>query len=145
MKALLIALIALAASVALTLFLKEDAGYVLISYGHWTIEASLALFLVLDIALFVALYLLLRSIAQIRRVPRSLHNWRTKRSISRAQQSLTQGLIELAEGNWQQAEKSLLKHVNESETPLLNYLAAARAAQLQGEYERRDQYLQQAH
>lgn len=145
MKGLLVTLLALAASVFLALFLKEDVGYVLISYGHWTVEASLALFLVLNIGVFVALYLSLRSFFRVRGVPGSLHNWRAKRSITKAQVTLTQGLIELAEGNWQQAEKSLLKHVHESKTPLLNYLAAARAAQLQGSDERRDQHLQLAH
>jgi HemY protein len=55
------------------------------------------------------------------------------------------GLIELAEGNWSGAEKRLLKYAEDSETPLLNYLAAARAAQHQGAHERRDHYLRLAH
>lgn len=145
MKGLIVVLLALAASVALALFLREDVGYVLISYGHWTVEASLALFLVLNFALFAALYLSLRFFFRVRSVPGSLRTRWENKSISKAQHALTQGLIELAEGNWQQAEKNLLSHIKESKTPLLNYLAAARAAQLQGEYERRDQYLQQAH
>ena len=145
MKGLLVALLALTASIFLALFLKEDAGYILISYGKWTVEATLALFLALNIGVFIALYLVLRSLFRIRNVPTSVHNWRAKKTISKAQQTLTQGLVELAEGSWQQAEKSLLKHVHESKTPLINYLAAARAAQLQGSDERRDQHLQLAH
>jgi len=144
-KALLVALLALAASVGLALFLREDVGYVMISYSHWTIEVSLALFIVLDFALFAALYLALRSFFGVRSVPRRLHNWKNNRLMSKAQVAMTQGYIELAEGNWKQAEKHLLSHVHESKTPLVNYLAAARAAQQQGAIERRDEYIQQAH
>ena len=114
MKALLVALLALAASVGLALFLREDVGYVMISYGHWTIEVSLALFLVLDFSIFAALYMALRSFFGVRSVPRRMHNWRANRLISKAQIAMTQGTIELAEGNLKQAEKHLLSHVGES-------------------------------
>ncbi|MCF6281256.1 MAG: hypothetical protein L3J28_03450 [Candidatus Polarisedimenticolaceae bacterium] len=145
MKTLLVTLLALAASVGLALFLRQDVGYVMISYGHWTIEVSLALFLILDFAIFAALYIALRSFFGIRSVPGKVHNWRAKRLVSKAHRAMTQGTIELAEGNWKQAEKNLLSHVKESETPLLNYLTAAQAAQLQGADERRDEHIQQAH
>ncbi len=144
MKTLLVALLALAASVALALFLREDVGYVMISYGHWTIEISLALFIILDFALFAALYLALRSFFGVRSVPRRLHNWQHNRLMSKAQVAMTQGYIELAEGNWKQAEKYLLSHVHESKIPLINYLTAAQAAQQQGAVDRRDEYIQQA-
>jgi HemY protein len=51
----------------------------------------------------------------------------------------------MSEGNWRIAEKRLVRYADRSETPLLNYLAAARAAQLQGEHERRDAYIRLAH
>jgi HemY protein len=145
MKALLVALLALAASVGLALFLREDVGYVMISYGHWTIEVSLALFLVLDFAIFAALYMALRSFFGVRSVPRRMHNWRANRLISKAQIAMTKGTIEMAEGNWKQAEKHLLSHVNESKIPLVNYLAAAQAAHQQGNTERRDEHIKLAH
>jgi HemY protein len=43
------------------------------------------------------------------------------------------------------AERHLTHYAEQSETPLINYLAAARAAQLQGEHGRRDDYLHLAH
>jgi HemY protein len=58
---------------------------------------------------------------------------------------MTRGLLEMSEGNWHTAEKRLVRYADRSETPLLNYLAAARAAQLQGEHERRDAYIRLAH
>ncbi|MEW8127214.1 MAG: heme biosynthesis HemY N-terminal domain-containing protein, partial [Candidatus Thiodiazotropha endolucinida] len=68
-----------------------------------------------------------------------------KRRSLKARQALTRGLVELAEGRWKVAERHLTRNVAQSETPLLNYLAAARAAQLQGEHTRRDDYLHLAH
>jgi uncharacterized protein HemY len=54
MKTLLLALLALMFSVLVTLLLREDSGYVLLSYRQWTLESSLALFLLLDLLLFAA-------------------------------------------------------------------------------------------
>ena len=50
----------------------------------------------------------------------------------------------MAEGKWNQAERRLTAHADRAETPLLNYLGAARAAQLQRAYDRRDRYLREA-
>jgi heme biosynthesis-associated TPR repeat protein len=91
------------------------------------------------------LYLLLRFLVGLRRAPQRLQQWEQRRKALRARNALNRGLIELAEGDWPGAEKRLLKHAADSETPLLNYLAAARAAQQQGAHERRDHYLRLAH
>ena len=42
------------------------------------------------------------------------------------------------------SEKNLMRHATDSEMPLITYVAAARAAQLQGEHERRDAHLRRA-
>jgi len=60
---------------------------------------------------------------------------------AKANQELTKGLVHFTEGNWGQSERILLNNVAYSETPLLNYLAAARAAHMQEAYDRRDSYL----
>ena len=145
MKNLIIGLLAVAVSVALTLVVLEDNGYILIGYGHWTVEGSLAFFLLLDLILFVGLYALLRSVIRIWGVPDRFHDWRLRRQARQARHALTQGLVELSEGRWKQAEKNLVRFAARSDTPLLNYLAAARSAQHQGAHDRRDQYLQLAH
>lgn len=63
---------------------------------------------------------------------------------SLANQELTKGLVYFTEGHWDQSEEVLLNNVSHSETPLLNYLAAARAAHMQEAYDRRDSYLKTA-
>ena len=145
MKTLIIGLIMFAVSVALTLAVMQDNGYVLLGYGEWTVEGSLAFFLLINLVLFVVLYLLIRLILRIWAVPSKVHDWRQRRGTRRAQKALTQGLVELSEGKWREAEKDLVRFVGKSDTPMLNYLAAARSAQQQGSPDRRDHYLQLAH
>jgi len=145
MRILILGLLGLAASVLLALAVKEDNGYILIGYGQWTVEGSLAFFLLMNLLLFGALYLTLRILSRLGATPRKLHDWREYRGAKRARKALTQGLVELSEGNWKRAERDLVRFAGKSETPLLNYLAAARSAQQQDAHQRRDHYLQLAH
>lgn len=145
MKILFGALAVMLASVAVTLIVNKDNGYVLIGYGVWTVEGSLAFFVLLNLLLFLLLHWTMRGVAKLWAVPSSVRAWNQRRLAKRAHHSLTKGLVELAEGEWIAAEKSLLRHAENSETPLLNYLAAARAAQSQGAHERRDHHLHLAH
>lgn len=145
MKALAWSLAMLVAAVAVTLVVRADNGYLLIGYGYWTVEMSLALAVLLLGVTFTALHLLLRLLSRTRALPRTLREWQHRRAEQRARLALTRGLIDLAEGNWRAAEKNLTRHAADSETRLLNYLAAARAAQQQGADDRRDRYLHLAH
>ncbi|MFA7386392.1 MAG: heme biosynthesis HemY N-terminal domain-containing protein [Thiohalobacteraceae bacterium] len=145
MRLLVYLLLGLIGAVALGLLLVQEPGYVLIGYREWTLETTLSL-LVFGLLLgFIALYLLLRFVAGLRRAPQRVRQWEQRRKALRARNALNRGLIELAEGNWNGAEKRLLQHAGDSDSPLLNYLAAARAAQKQGAHERRDHYLRLAH
>jgi HemY protein len=54
-------------------------------------------------------------------------------------------MIEVAEGNFARGEKLLARAASTSDTPLFNYLQAARAAHLQGKDERRDEWLKLAY
>jgi len=119
-------------------------GYVLIRYGTLSVESSLTLAVLVIAVGFVVLYYLLRFIIGMLGLPRRLRDWRQRRQAQRARLSLQRGMIDLAEGHWEKAEKTLQK-VRHSDMPLLNYLAAARAAQQLGAHERRDEYLKLAH
>ncbi len=145
MRSVIAAFLALLTAVVVSLWVKEDNGYVLIGYGPWTVEGSLALFVLLGLALFLVLHLSLRLLSRLWQMPERVSEWRRKRRLQRAHRALTRGLVELAEGRWKVAERHLTRYAEQSESPLINYLAAARAAQLQGEHERRDDYLHLAH
>lgn len=145
MKLLAFIIVSLTTAVSAALIAKKYPGYVLVDVNGWTLETTLMLALVVVGLCFIALYYLIRFVGNLWRIPQDFQQWYRLRQANQAHQSLTRGLIALAEGKWQSAEKNLLKHAGSTQGSLLNYLAAARAAQEQGAYERRDRYLKDAH
>jgi HemY protein len=145
MKLLIVIAIALALGAAVIWAADFEPGFVLLQYGSWSLETSLVVFSIAFILLLVAAYLLLRSLVLVKQSPRKLSAWKETQRHKRANRALTRGLITLEEGRWAEAERVLIRHAGNSETPLLHYLAAARAAQKQQAPERRDNYLRLAH
>ena len=122
-------------------FLLADKGYVLINFRGWVIEMSVpALALLL-----AAVYLVVRVAARVWRAPKELGRAVGDRRARQMGDKLTQGLVEMAEGNWAKGERLLTRGLRGSQAPLINYLMAARAAQLQGADQRRDEWLSLAY
>ncbi len=144
MKLLIIAIIALLASVAIALFAKDDPGYIMVNYGSWTMEASLVLVLSVGIVGYIVLYYATKLLGGTLKSPLRMVAWRGKRKENKARMANAQGMIELAEGNWSKAELLLSQNAQAGEMPVLNFLGAARAAQKLGAKERRDHYLKMA-
>ncbi len=145
MRLLIFALLLLAASVGLALMAREDPGYLLLAYDRWAVETTLITALVLIVAATTAVVLLLRLLHLLTSLPRRLEQWLRRRRQQRARRLSSDGLVALAEGRWKVAERQLARSARNSDTPLLNYLSAARAAQEQHADERRDRYLRLAH
>lgn len=124
---------------------NANFGYVLVISGDWKYQQSLSRALFLLIPCLVLFYASVRMLLKLWRSPRLLRGYRQRRSAERARRNIIQGLIELMEGHWQNAERLLLRDIDNSDTPLLNYLMAARAAQQQEADDRRDQHLKRAH
>jgi len=139
------ALFILLIAVSLSLLAYQDPGYVLIAWGYKTAELSLSLFIILTVLIFVAFYIVIRLAVNGWGMPSAFKAWRQRQRQQRARRDTNKGLIELAQGNWTHAERYLVRHVSDSEIPLINYLSAARAAQKQDVPERRDNYLALAH
>lgn len=144
MRLLIAILIALFAAVGITLVLREDPGYVLISVGQWTIETSVAALIIGLVVGFFVLYKLIRYAVRLWHAPRNLKRANQRRHQRKSQRLLAKGQKELVEGRWEKAEAHLLKCAAYSETPALNYIGAARAAQQLNADWRRDQYLEKA-
>lgn len=141
MKLILIAIAALILATGLAYQVHIDPGYALLTYGEFSIETSLAVLIFISLLLFISFYIALRTLLTVKQAPKNIGIWNTKRKQLRSTKALNLGLVDSAEGNWQRSEKLLLKHAKQSDTPLLNYLSAAHAAQSQGAYNRRDDYL----
>ncbi len=143
-RALIILVIALVVGGALGTLMTRDPGYVLVTYEHMSFESSLwfALF-----ALVVG-YFFVRTISSIvRRLARSgtgVAAWRADRRSRVAQAKTVRGMLLVGEGDWEGARKSLLADVEHMESPLLNYVGAARAANELGEDADRDALLMKA-
>jgi len=144
MKLLISVLIALTFAVVLALVAKEDAGYVMLAYGNWSIEMSAIMLGILFTAAFSVLYYSARFLVGIKQIPGRTKSWRENRKHIKGNEGLTRGLLELMEGRPGKAEKILLRNADNSHAPLLNYLGAARAAQQMSEYKKRDAYLNNA-
>lgn len=145
MKWLLRAMLVAVLGVLIAVFAREDTGYVLITREPWVVETSLTMFVLILVVAFLLVYAVLRFIANAWQVGRRLQHWQQQRRARRARRDLGRGLLELAQRNWEKAERLLTRNVAESDTPLINYLAAASAAQEQGGDMRRDEYLQRAY
>ncbi len=122
----------------------DDPGYVLVGFGHWSLETSVVVFAVAQVIVFFMLYVFFRLFGVLLRLPAKLKNKGKNIKFNRSQEALISGLVDSAEGNWEKAEKILIKHASNSGAPLLHYLTAARAAQSRGAIEKRDEYLRKA-
>jgi len=141
MKTGLLIVLALMAGAVATHFLLENNGYVLISFRGYTVEMSVPILLLL----FVIGYLAIRMLARIWNAPRELGEFAARARSERSGRQIRRGFIALSEGKLARGERLLTKGAAKSEAPILNYLAAARTAQMQGDPERRDGWLKMAY
>jgi HemY protein len=121
-------------------YVLQENGYVLINFQGYSVQMSVP---IMAFVLLLA-YLAVRIVVRLWRAPRRLGQYAADRRSRKAGERITQGYIELGQGNFARSEKLLTRGARHSETPLLNYLAAARAAQAQGNKQRRDNWLSMA-
>lgn len=121
-----------------------NKGYVYISFLGWQLETSVIFAIVAMILFYGVLQLaewlvisLLNVVLSSRYLPQ---RWRRKA----ARKHTLVGALAMAEENWPAAERAMRKGAEQGEIPVLNYLAAARAAQYQFKTEERDEYLDKA-
>ncbi|MGL6035578.1 MAG: heme biosynthesis HemY N-terminal domain-containing protein [Legionella sp.] len=144
MMRIVVIFLLLLASVYLGIQLKDDPGYVLIGLNNWTMETTLWFALFSLAVLFLSLYTLICVCHKILATPKAINRWNKRRLTNKAQAKTRKGLIEYSEGYWDRAQNHLIQALPNTDTPLLNYLTAARAAQKMGDSTLRDHYLREA-
>ena len=144
MKWLFYLLVTVAIVTGITLLAIEDRGYVLINIWHYTIESTVVTWVVVLALIFTVMHYSIRAAGNFLNLPSQLRKRRGQRRQQNANKALLEGMVKLAEGNWKGAEKQVLKYSSDSEIPMLNYIAAARAAHELHANERRDEYLKLA-
>jgi HemY protein len=145
MKRLLIYFLILLAAVWLGLKIQADAGYILIYYRNWTIETTLWMAALVILLGFLLFYIILRFFYNSKILPQRLRLWWHNFRECRAIKLTDTGLLRFAEEAWASAEKCFVKAARYHPNPFLNYLKAAKAAQKQNAFSRRDNYLAKAH
>ncbi len=120
-------------------------GWVALRIGHHEIELSLVSFILFWIAGYVLLLCVFTLVDLALRIPGRIGRAPGALTVRRGGRQLIRGMIEMSEGHWLRGERRLVRFASRSPAPLLNYLLAARAAQLQRADDRRDRYLKKAH
>lgn len=145
MKYAFYVLLALILAVIIAALVHAGSGYVLLSWNNTSVEMALTTLAVLILIVFFALYLLTTLVVKLWAFPRRMRAALARRRELRSRRSAIRGLIDLAEGRWADSERHLIRHATDSKVPLITYIGAARAAQMQGAHERRDAYLRRAY
>ena len=141
---LLLSLLALLMGVFVISLIETEPGYVLIAIGGYTIESSVWFAIAVLILALLIFYASLRLLRKLALSHGSFKLWLEFRGSKRSAKLVNDGIINWIEGNWEKSRIFFLKSVKHSETPLLNYLMAARASYKLGENERVFEYLQAA-
>ncbi len=141
---LLLSLLALLMGVFIISLIETEPGYVLIAIGGYTIESSVWFAIAVLILVLLIFYASLRLLRKLAVSHGSFKLWLEFRGSKRSAKLVNDGIINWIEGNWEKSRNVFLKSAKHSETPLLNYLMAARASYKLGENERVFEYLQAA-
>jgi len=141
MKIGIITLVTLFISALSAYFLISDSGRVDIIYRGYQIVMSFHTLIIIIVLIFLCAWLISKIIIAPRRIGEAAGRYRA----ARAGQKMTRGMIDVAEGNFNRGERILAKSATFSDSPLFNYLQAARAAHLQGHKKRRDDWLKLAY
>lgn len=142
-KRLLLIILFLLAGSLVGHYMLQGSGYVLVSFENWVLETSLWVFVILLAAAVIGIYATIHLLVTLLGSPVFINNWREKRNINTAIGKTVKGLIYLAEGNFKQSEKLLMAGAH-GKGKIINYLAAARAAQMAGNYEHSDELMAEA-
>lgn len=137
-------LIIILLGLTLSPYLVDSNGYIYIAIGDYQIETSVIFGILTIILLFAAIQIcewllvwLITFTLNSRFLPE-----RWKRFSARNQ--TLNGILAMVQQNWPKAEKMLVKSARRSQLPLMNLLAAAKAADQQQNFQARDEYLARA-
>jgi HemY protein len=126
------------------MYTNQDLGLMQVSFAGHSYRATLFEVGVGALALLLTWLVLSYTFQLLKTFSERFGEKRGERLAEKVQHAQAQGLIELAEGRFDKAEKLLLYKIEHNENTLSNYLAAARAAHDQGAHDRRDDYFRQA-
>jgi HemY protein len=145
MRRLIIFLAFLIISVWLGIVVMRHPGYLLVVSQPWLVQMPLWFAILSLIICFSLFYFLVSGVDRLNFLWFRMKNWLHIRREHKSYSKTQHGLAALIEGRWKKSEQLLLAGMNQSFEPFINYLAAAKAAQELGAFERRDKYIREAY
>ncbi len=143
-RALLIFIFFLIVFTAAVFFAMQSPGFAVFTYGKTTYELPLVEFVIGLFILFTVFYIFLRLFALIFSAPKRMHSAMEKHRRNKALDKTQKGLAKFIKGDWTQSEKLLLSGADHSSSASVNYIWAARAAHMRGDFKKRDAHLAEA-
>ncbi|EXJ10529.1 MULTISPECIES: heme biosynthesis HemY N-terminal domain-containing protein [Nitrincola] len=140
----LLVLIVLVAGAWAGQLMMQDTGYVLVAFKQTTIETTLWVFLIAGLIAFFIAHGLVNLFFNTHLPWEKFRNWREKRQQKAANKETLKGFLQLSQGDCLKAQNLLSQSAEKSGVPLINYLAAARAANEGGDHQNADLLLKKA-
>jgi len=144
-RVLVLIIIGISIALVMSSLVQYDPGYVRISIGNLLLESNLWVMLTLNLLFIAAIIALLSLTRRAFLSSKAVTSWFGKSGQQKAKQNTEKGLIALLEGNWGNANKLLSRSANKSNSPIINYLAAAHAANELGQTKDAEQLLKKAY
>ena len=145
MKYLLLSLFTLFLAIAIGSVVVKDSGYMVLSILGWKIETSAILFFIVIFLFFILVYFLIRSLVRALQLPKDIRIWKENKKQYLSEKYISDGLVDMTDGNWKEAESKFCKAASNSKNPYIMYLYAARTAEKMSALKKRDKYLRLAH
>lgn len=137
-------LAALLVAAALAAAIAYDPGYILIAFGPYTLETTVWVGVALVLLILVVMYVIILLLHHSVRQGSVIGRWRAGWNERRGRQLTQRGLLAYVEGHFERARVMLDRAAARAESPVVNYLLAARAAHAQGEEKLCELYLLRA-
>ncbi len=144
MRLLLWFIIIAALAVAAAMFLRHDAGYVVVVTPPYRVEISFTLAIAGVILAFLVLHGLLRVVSHTLRMPAQVSQLRKRWRQKRGREALRGAMQTLLEGRYAKSKKLARRAYDLDEAPALAALTAARAAHQMRDGEERERWLERA-
>lgn len=129
MKRLFLAiLVTLLLAAGLASAISYDPGYLLISFGRYTLETTLWVGLLALLVAIAAVVMLWGVVRRVLERSGAMSRWRQHRRQRRGQQEAARGMVAFVEGDFDKARKRFERAARHAAAPLVDYLMAARAS-----------------
>ena len=123
------------------LVVMREPGFAVFSYGDITIETPLIKFYFAVIVLFIALYIFLRLLGYLVRLPSRLHSQRQQKRQLEIMQGIESSVLDASHFNWETAMRNSIIHVKHSPIKQAQRILASRFAHNAANSQMREKHL----